>query len=487
MLCYPSGEDTEGAIRMARKSQASQVSASMRLKIQQKPGESSANKLNVARFKYPIRVSSFAASVGVHVLGIAALLGVNFSTKEPERPVYNELIKPNEHKILYYDFRTKVPDIAPLKRVGRAPDPRGAVLSRQTIIANSPKPKSAKVLIWEPAPKIQIEQDLPAPLLVARLETVLPPVPPPPPPLKKFVPPPPLKKEPKLAIPTPVLEVQSPTINSSALTPQTTVPTLAFPRVAAPQPKDAPEALTARSGNARADIAIASVHPTENTNVPVPNGERPGRFSKAPTAGAAASGDTDASATLTVPDLTIRNPKPEPAPPPTKEVRYSDLVRSIPVSTFSAPLRPASRNIPQAMEAQFHGRNVYTIVIPMEHMPIYSGDWIMWFADRESKIEETPVVLAPVPYRKLELVGQPVSSERTRERIQLAALLGKSGRLSGITLLTKASSAVERAVLQDVTSWEFQPAARNGAPVEVDLVLEIPFNLPTAVAMSTQP
>jgi hypothetical protein len=61
VLCYPSGEDTEGAIRMARKSQASQVSASMRLKIQQKPGESSANKLNVARFKYPIRVSSFAS------------------------------------------------------------------------------------------------------------------------------------------------------------------------------------------------------------------------------------------------------------------------------------------------------------------------------------------------------------------------------------------------------------------------------------------
>jgi hypothetical protein len=475
---------------MARESRRGLVaSVFMRLKFQAKPAAGPASKLNAARLKYPIRVSSFVASVGAHCLGIVALLGVNFSSVPPEKPVYDEFIKPNEHKILFYDFRTKVPDIAPIKRVGHTPDPRGVVLSRQTIIANSPKPKSAQVFIWEPAPKIQIDQDLPAPLLVARLETTLPPPPAAPPTPRKFAPPPPPKQEPKLAIPTPVLEVPVPSLDPSAVAPQPAVPAMTFPRLSAPPPKDAPEALTAHSGNARADIAVASVHPSENANVPVPNGERPGRFSKAPTAGAAASGDADATASLTVPDLTIRNPKPEPAPvgPPTKEIRYADLVRSIPVSTFSAPLRPASRNIPQAMEAQFRGRNVYTIVIPMEHMPIYSGDWIMWFSDRESKIEETPVMLAPVPYRKLELVGQPPSSDRTGARVQLAALLGKGGRLSGITLLTKTSPAVQRAVLQDMTSWEFQPAARNGAPVDSDVVLEIPFNLPTAIAMSTQP
>ena len=36
--------------------------------------------------------------------------------------------------------------------------------------------------------------------------------------------------------------------------------------------------------------------------------------------------------------------------------------------------------------------------------------------------------------------------ERTRERIQLAALLGKSGRLSAITLLTKASPAPQESI-----------------------------------------
>jgi hypothetical protein len=126
--------------------------------------------------------------------------------------------------------------------------------------------------------------------------------------------------------------------------------------------------------------------------------------------------------------------------------------------------------------------------VPIENMPAYDGDWILWFADQESKPGETPLVKAPLPFRKIEpVVAVPPPSGRTDERIQVAAILRKAGRLDSITLLTNASPAVQRAVLKDITAWEFQPATRNGVPVDVDVVLEIPFSLPTAVAKSTQP
>ena len=164
------------------------------------------------------------------------------------------------------------------------------------------------------------------------------------------------------------------------------------------------------------------------------------------------------------------------------------MVRSVSVSTLSVPLRPSNRMIPRSVEARFQGRNVYTMAVPIENMPAYDGDWIMWFADQESKPGETPLVRAPLPFRKIEPVvaAQPPSG-RTDERIQVAAILRKAGKLDSITLLTNASPAVQRAVLKDVTAWEFQPATRNGVPVDVDVVLEIPFSLPTAVAKSTQP
>jgi hypothetical protein len=37
-------------------------------------------------------------------------------------------------------------------------------------------------------------------------------------------------------------------------------------------------------------------------------------------------------------------------------------------------------------------------------------------------------------------------------------------------------------VIQDLASWEFKPATRDGAAVDVDVVLEIPFSLPPEIA-----
>jgi TonB family protein len=184
-----------------------------------------------------------------------------------------------------------------------------------------------------------------------------------------------------------------------------------------------------------------------------------------------------------VPDLTIRNLEPEPGTEiATQEIVYTQRVRGVPTSTLSVPLRPSSRMIPPAVDAQFKGRNVYTIVIPMEHIPAYAGDWIVWFADRTSKAGDTPVVRAPIPIRKIEPVDQAPASARTEERIRLAATLSKSGRLEDVKLLTRTSEAVGRAVSTDVSRWQFQPATNGGVAIDVDVILEIPFSLPAALA-----
>ena len=384
---------------MAQEARRGPRLASMRVKIQARHQAGTSREIDAPRPDYPLRVSSFFVSAGAHCLAIASLMLVSFPGDSRPRPLYDEFIKPHEHQVVFYDFRKQVPDVAPLKEVGHAPDPRGSELSKQTIIASSRQPKSEQVFISVPVPKVEIHQDLPVPLLVARLGTPLPPPPVPPTP-KKFVPPPLVKQEPKLPIETPVLDVQVPPIYSLAVTSPLLMPTLTLPRPVVP-PQAALEASTARSGNAQADIAVASLHPSQNANASVPAGERPGRFSKAPTQGAMASGDASASATLTVPDLTIRQPKQDPAPTTTiRAILYTEKVRSVSLATLSVPLRPSSRMIPQAVDVRFQGRNVYIIVIPMEHMPTYAGDWIMWFADRESKPGETPVVRLPGPLPK---------------------------------------------------------------------------------------
>ncbi len=443
---------------------------------------------------YPIRSFSFVYSLAVHGGVISLLLLASSFPPAPQRPVYNELMQAQPHKLVFYDLRKTLPEVTPVEKIGQSTIPRGLVVSKQAIIANAPKPISRTQSVFVLAPKIQLQQDVPVPDLVARTATSLPSLPAPPkpapPPPKIFVPPP-INRQPKLPVPLPAVDAAAPAINP--LTPPTpaiaTNGISAIARIAAPRP-EAPPVPTVSNGNANVDVAVANLEASKISIRALPEGERPGQFSKAPTQGAPASGATTASA-LTVPNLSVREPaKPTKVPeekPPGKAVLYTERVRNVPHSTLSVPLRSATRTIPAAVDARFRGRNVYAIVIPIENMPVYSGDWIVWFAEREPKPGETPLIYAPMPFRKLEAADEGAAGDRLKQRIQVAATIGADGKLTNVALVTNAAPAAEKAVSEDVASWEFKAATRNGAPVDVEVVIEIPFNLPMRPAVNTAP
>ena len=142
--------------------------------------------------------------------------------------------------------------------------------------------------------------------------------------------------------------------------------------------------------------------------------------------------------------------------------------------------------IPRSIDARFQGRLVYTMVVPIENLPDYAGDWIIWFAERQQKPGDNPLVRAPIPFRKLEPVeAQP--EKRAERRLQIAAVISKDGKVDDISVLRSVTPAIDKAVVQDLASWEFRSATRDGSPVDVDVVMEIPFNLPVEVAQRAQP
>jgi TonB family protein len=93
---------------------------------------------------------------------------------------------------------------------------------------------------------------------------------------------------------------------------------------------------------------------------------------------------------------------------------------------------------------------------------------------------------APIPFRKQELVeSSPVNP--VERRLQLAAVIRKDGRIDGISVLRSAGPSLDQGMIQDMASWQFKPATRDGIPVDVDVVMEIPFNLSSAIAKRAQP
>jgi len=491
---------------------------------------------------YRIRPSSFVVSILFHVVVVAGLLflphGIESRAEAHDRPIYDELIKPEEKKIVWYiPPRQKLPDVSAERRIGTFPKPRAPKKSDLAIIATAPKPKSVKQFIWQPVPKVQIREDLPAPNLIARAAMAIP-APPPPPeprpripkpdtqgvkspqpnisppapngdvnkaaqtntqpieipkPRKAFVPPAPKSRPATLVVPVQTADIPPPDANiTGAATARSLLPAgIGAPSFSkgAPPPPNAPPGPANQAGNGKVDIAVVGLHPSDKGAVP--DGSRPGQFAQAPNVGEIATGEV--SGGFGVPNLTIHDDRKPVAPPhvepPRKVVLYSDRLRSLPVSTLSIPLHPATRTIPAWVEGRFRGRSVYTMVIPIENIAEYTSDWIIWFSEH-SVNPNAPAALnvrAPVPLRKFESVEPVPPGARTELRVQLAGVITKQGKLQVNALLRNLPPALEAAVLRDMQSWEFKPATQDGAPVDIDVVLEIPFSLPPQVAQTTDP
>ncbi len=169
-------------------------------------------------------------------------------------------------------------------------------------------------------------------------------------------------------------------------------------------PRDLPTSSNPTRGNGQVDLAIASVNP--NPSASIPSASRPGQISTAPVVGETSTGAATPGA-LVVPNLRVREPVvPKPDPAKSNTVVYSERVRSSATGAFAVPLRPANRSIPRAVDARFTGRSVYTVLIPIENIPAYGGDWVLWFAEVTPQPGQTPSMRAPVPIRKGRATGE---------------------------------------------------------------------------------
>jgi hypothetical protein len=425
------------------------------------------------------------------------------------------MIRPNERKIIWY---RKVPEIVPSSRISDLKQPQGRVKSNKTIVVKSPNPMSSRQLVLQPAPQIKLDHDIQSPNLLALAAPMALPRPPAPKVAKPFVAPAVAIKKPASAplLAEPALRLTT-TGTASALAPLTLPGLPERPRAkpfvapsATGRPRG-PEPLlgepdpnlastgtgsvpgAAPNGTSNLNALIIGLNPAGPPPSALPPGSRSAEFSAAPNVGKTASGEVNGGG-ITLPGLMVKDgivkdgktegPKDGAAtPPPTmprfQTLLYDDMIPKSIRPTLSAPLRPASRTIPRSLEARFHGRLVYAVVIPAPNLPAYTGDWIVWFAERADRPGEAPVMRAPIPLRKTEPLGiaRIVSDDRSEARIQIAAVIKQDGRFDSIVVVKGPNPQVSQSAIEDLKLWDFRPALRDGAPVGVEVVIEIPFSL----------
>jgi TonB family protein len=519
---------------------------------------------------------SFALSLSVHGSVLVWVALGPLIPKAGPANLYEQEIRPNANRLVWYNLRDRLPDIAPSREPSDQRPPRARTKSPRILVAGAKDTPRPSQIIWLPAPSLETPQIVPSPNVVALtrpsrpvreftpvdeprpkpLTPVLPEAPqlaaaPP-----KPVPLPPLARpQPRAFTPPAAERVQAvqailpaapdltvalasppaPAVNAllrvqparknfvppvearHAPVPQTAnlpdapqveekpvpqtplVPLTAVARAVRPfrapeaprrqptRPADPLAEAPAVSSNREpeAALAIVGLFPARHAEIPAPKASQTAGFSAGPQPQPVEGQASAENKQLVIPGLLARDGPQDQKPllvasleGPTSPRNLLAAARAVRVTASTLGVTPEPVRIIGPPDPRLAGRVVYSLAIQMPNVTSYSGSWMVWFAEREPVAGQFPDVHPPNPLRKVDpKYVAAAAAEKVEGKVRLAAVIRKNGHVDAVELLGHLDNRLDRSAEEALAKWEFEPALRNGAPVEVDAIFEIPFHL----------
>jgi protein TonB len=455
------------------------------------------------------------------------VLGSQGLDRDQAASLYDREIRPHETHLVWYSLRNRLPNVAPAAKSANALPLRAVREFHQQIVVGPKETAGPPQLIRIPEPQVALPKLLPLPSVLAVS-------PMPPRPAKPFTPPPKQivpRHEPAAALPEAPKLDSAPRVTALAMSFDSSRPKpLPFvapaekqkrsaalelpdaPAIAVPPPvaemPNLPKEFQAPPKQAKKtepavaltdepppepapaapqpDLVIAGLNSARLVDIPKLPGAHDAGFSGGPhprPEGAAAAPN---DAKVVVPDLSAhggeRNSEPTLVaglgPNPRKALL--DALRpgsSIAGMTTNGQVHAA--RVATAPEPRFSGRTTYSMAIQMPNLTSYSGSWLVWFAVREPEGERAPESLrSPVPLRLVDpKYIRTAAEERVQGTVRLFGVIRKDGSVDSVEVLRRLDPRLDAAAAEALTKWKFSPALRDGVPVSVDAVFEVPFRL----------
>jgi TonB family protein len=471
-------------------------------------------------------------SFGIHVIAFVVVLGAPaLRLPRPAESEYKIKIEGHEPKIVWYKLRKELPEVAPQVRKSESQPLRAEAKAKQSIVSSPANAPKKTQMVWTPAPDIAPEPIESPNIVAVKLPPksfVAPSPPTPKPPVAKPVladaapqiqttiqtavraadlPAAKLPPKPFVAPVVTTLRVPEKAVATTVDAPQIvaamTASSLAGPKLP-PKPFAAPPAVQHTAGksidtSATLDIpanstdlnvAIVGLNPIDKMAA-LPAAPSPGAFSAGPVVRSEGATSEGSGKGLSVPDLFVRGPrdaKPDLmamviAAPTSKAnlraaMRSDDATGAVHAPPAESELPKGAARVSSAPDPRFNGREIFMMAIQMPQLTSYSGSWLMWYSDHTLHQTSMAPIAPPEAHRKVDpkYVASAVS-ERVEGRVTLACVIDKTGRVASVELLRGLDDRLNKSAEEALAKWEFYPATRNGVPVDVDVVVEIPFKL----------
>ena len=142
-----------------------------------------------------------------------------------------------------------------------------------------------------------------------------------------------------------------------------------------------------------------------------------------------------------------------------------------------SPLERGRQLMQEAMSGGGASRRVFVTYLYLANLTSQSSSWLLQFAERNPSIPGG----ALLPPRVRRKVDPCYPSEALRERVEgvvvVYGIIRADGRVEDAVVMKGANHAIDKAALDAFSSSLFEPGRKNGRPVDVEALVEIPFRL----------
>lgn len=180
----------------------------------------------------------------------------------------------------------------------------------------------------------------------------------------------------------------------------------------------------------------------------------------------------------------------DPASKTTNETVSPNLIASVrpPRVNSTRSMQPDdSAKLSEPERSVFGGRKFYSVMLNMPNLNSGGGSWVIRFAElnHESGPRDpnspAPELSQPMATREVDpAYPTQLMRQNVGGTVILYAVIHADGSVGNVRVLRSADERLDRFASEAVSQWRFEPATKNGVPVDVEATFKIPFR-PTHV------
>jgi TonB family protein len=141
------------------------------------------------------------------------------------------------------------------------------------------------------------------------------------------------------------------------------------------------------------------------------------------------------------------------------------------------PQPDGAAKLSEPERAVFGDRKFYSLTLNMPNLNSAGGSWVIRFAELKGDLNtDSAGLAAPTAVRKVDpAYPLQLMKENVAGTVIVYAVIHFDGSVGEVRILRGIDDRIDPLATEAISQWQFQPATRDGVPVDVEATFQIPF------------